>query len=191
MFQKDRKLIISSKLPLVESETAYIWKKINYFVFSFFFVCRWWLKNERFIERYLLERIKTSVGDLQFTVRQKHDLVGHLILPRVFPIGRNVRCVFRLVGQILILAGHGPMSDRYFKACYIYYIYYSRKKTTNILKYFVYCLYQFMSAFTHKHWLWVSWPISITNCNNREYQMCIKNPAEHLPWNLFAKIVNS
>ena len=35
-------------------------------------------------------------------VRQKHNLVGHLILPRVCPIGRNVGCVFRLVGQILI-----------------------------------------------------------------------------------------
>ena len=70
--------------------------------FFFLFVCRWRLKNERFIERYLLERIKTSVGHLQFMVRQKHNLVGHLILPRVCPIGRNVGCVFRLVGQILI-----------------------------------------------------------------------------------------
>ena len=56
------------------------------------------------------------VGHLQFMVGQKHNLVGHLILPLVFPIGQNVRYVFRLAGQILILVGHCPMSDRNFKA---------------------------------------------------------------------------
>ena len=45
-------------------------------------------------------------------VGHKHNLVGHLILPLVFPIGQNVRYVFRLAGQILILVGHCPMSDR-------------------------------------------------------------------------------
>ena len=50
-------------------------------------------------------------------VGQKHNLFGHLLLPRVFLVGQNVRCVFRLVG-------HCPISDRYFTACYIYiYIY--------------------------------------------------------------------
>ena len=57
------------------------------------------------------------VGHLQFMVGQKHNLVGHAILPRVFPIGQNVRSAFRLVRQILILVGHCPMSHRYFKAC--------------------------------------------------------------------------
>ena len=50
-------------------------------------------------------------------VGKKHNLVGHVTLPRVFSVGQNVRCVFRLVGQTLILVGHCPMSDRYFKAC--------------------------------------------------------------------------
>ena len=71
------------------------------------------------LERYLLERIKSLVGHLQFMVEQKPNPVEHLILPRVFHVGQNVRCVFRLVGQILILIGHCPMSDRYFKACLI------------------------------------------------------------------------
>ena len=50
-------------------------------------------------------------------VGQKHNLFGHLLLPQVFLVGQNVRCVFRLVR-------HCPISDRYFTACYIYiYIY--------------------------------------------------------------------
>ena len=69
------------------------------------------------LERYLLERIKSSLRRLQFTVGQKHNLVGHLVLPRIYPFGQNVRCAFRLVGQFLILVGHCPMSDRYFKSC--------------------------------------------------------------------------
>ena len=48
---------------------------------------------------------------------QEHYLFGHLVLPRVFPVGQNVRCVFILVGQFFILVGHCPMSNRYFKAC--------------------------------------------------------------------------
>ena len=34
-----------------------------------------------------------------------------------YPIGQNVQCAFCLVGQILVLVRHFPMSDRYFKAC--------------------------------------------------------------------------
>ena len=49
-------------------------------------------------ERYLLERVKSLVEHLQFMVGQKHNLVGHLILPQIFPVGQNVRCNFRLVG---------------------------------------------------------------------------------------------
>ena len=49
-------------------------------------------------------------------VEQKHDLVGYLILPWICPVGQNVGCVFRLVGQLLILVGHCPMFERYFKA---------------------------------------------------------------------------
>ena len=67
-------------------------------------------------ERYLLERVKSLVEHLQFMVGQKHNLVGHLILPQIFPVGRNVRCNFGLVGEFFILVGHCPMSDRYFKA---------------------------------------------------------------------------
>ena len=71
------------------------------------------------LERCLLERIKSLVGHLQFMVEQKHNVVGHLVLTRVLPVGQNVRCVFCLVGQILILVGHCPMSDHYFKACLV------------------------------------------------------------------------
>ena len=72
-----------------------------------------------FLERYLLQRIKSLVGHLQFMVGKNHNLVGHLILPPLFSVGQNVRCVFRLVGQILILVGHCPMSERYFKTCLV------------------------------------------------------------------------
>ena len=70
----------------------------------YFGYCNLYIRND-LLGRYLLERIKSLVGHLQFMVGQKHNLVGHLILPRVFPIGQNVRCVFRLFGQILILVG--------------------------------------------------------------------------------------
>ena len=47
-------------------------------------------------------------------VRQKLNLVEHLILPQIFSVRQNVWCAFRL---ILTLVGHCPMSDRYFKTC--------------------------------------------------------------------------
>ena len=47
-------------------------------------------------------------------VRQKLNLVEHLILPQIFSVRQNVWCAFRL---ILTLVGHFPMSDRYFKTC--------------------------------------------------------------------------
>ena len=72
--------------------------------------------KKNLLEIYLLERIKSLVIHLQFMVGQKHNLLEHLILPRIFPVGQNVRCVFCLVGQFLILVGCCPMSDRYFKA---------------------------------------------------------------------------
>ena len=84
----------------------------------YFGYCNLFIRKD-LLERHLLERIKSLVGHLQFMVEQKPNPVEHLILPRVFPVGQNVRCVFRLVGQILILIGHCPMSDRYFKACLI------------------------------------------------------------------------
>ena len=55
-------------------------------------------------------------------IGEKHNLIG----PAVFPVGQNVQCVFCLVGKILILVGHCPISDRYFilRLAYIYiYIY--------------------------------------------------------------------
>ena len=47
------------------------------------------------LERHLLERIKSLVRHLQFIVGQKHNLLGHLILPRIFPVGQNVWCLFK------------------------------------------------------------------------------------------------
>ena len=70
------------------------------------------------LERYLPERIKSFVRYLQFMVGQKHTLVGHSILLQIFPVGQNVRYVFRLVGRFSNLVGHCPMFDRYFKAWY-------------------------------------------------------------------------
>ena len=68
-----------------------------------------------FVRKIFLEKIKSSLRHLQFMVRQKYNLLGHLVLPRIFPVGQNIRCVLRFVGQFFILVGHCPMSDRYFK----------------------------------------------------------------------------
>ena len=119
----------------MESETAHIWKKLSDFTFNVFFlfagddvkmnalelnfykVFRYkCFCKKNLLEIYLLERIKSLVIHLQFMVGQKHNLLEHLILPRIFPVGQNVRCVFCLVGQFLILVGRCSMSDRYFKA---------------------------------------------------------------------------
>ena len=70
-----------------------------------------------FIRKDSLSSIKSLTEHLQFMAGQKRNLVGHFILPQIFPIGQNVRCVFHLVGQFLILVGYCPMSNRYFKAC--------------------------------------------------------------------------
>ena len=85
----------------------------------YFRYCTLFIRKD-LLERYLLERIKSLVGHVQFMVAQKHNLVRHLILPRVFPVGQNVRRVFRLVRQILISVRHDPMSNRYFKACNVF-----------------------------------------------------------------------
>ena len=68
----------------------------------YFGYCNLFIRKD-LLQRYLLERIKSLVGYLQFMVEQKHNLVGHLILPRIFPVRQNVRYVFHLVGQFLIL----------------------------------------------------------------------------------------
>ena len=127
----------------MESETAHIWKKIELFYIQCFFFCLFadddvkmnYLElhykvfrykcfcKKTLLERYLLKRVKSLVRHFQFMIGQKHNLLGHLILPRIFPVGQNVRCVFRLVGQFLILVGRCPMFDRYFKACLCYGIY--------------------------------------------------------------------
>ena len=141
---KDRKWIISSQLPLMESETSHIKTKLSHIQCFFLFAdddiktddlelyfCKVLRYNCFFkklytkyfnlftrkdlLERCLLERIKSLASHLQFVVGQKHNVVGHLILPRVFPVGQNIQCVFRLVVQILFLVGHSPISDRYFK----------------------------------------------------------------------------
>ena len=49
------------------------------------------------------------VGHLQFMIGRKHNLAGHLIFPRVFPVVQKARCVFCLVG-------HCPMSNHYLNA---------------------------------------------------------------------------
>ena len=38
--------------------------------------------------------IEKLVGHLQFMVRQKNNLIGHLILPQIFPVRQNVWCAF-------------------------------------------------------------------------------------------------
>ena len=75
----------------------------------YFGYCNLFIRKD-LLERYLLEKIKSLIGHLQFMVGQTHNLVRYLILPWAFPVGQNVWCVFRLVG-------HCPMSDSYFKAC--------------------------------------------------------------------------
>ena len=47
---------------------------------------------------------------LQFMVGERHDPVGHLILPNIFLVGQNVLRVFRSVGQFWIFRGHCPLS---------------------------------------------------------------------------------
>ena len=64
---------------------------------NFYFGYRNLFIRKDLLERYQQERIKSSVGDLQFMVGQRHNLVGHLFLPRIFPVGQNVRCNFRLI----------------------------------------------------------------------------------------------
>ena len=92
--------------------------KMNYLELHFYKVFRYKCFCKRtLLEIYLLERIKSLFRHLQFMVGQKHYLLGHLIFPQIFPVGENVRCVFRLVGQFLILVGCCLMSDHYFKAC--------------------------------------------------------------------------
>ena len=82
----------------------------------YFGYCNLFIRKD-LLDLYLLGRIKSLVGYLQFMVGQKQNLVGHLVLLWVFPVGQNVRCVFPLVEQILIMVGHRKMSDRCFKAC--------------------------------------------------------------------------
>ena len=82
----------------------------------YFGYCNLFIRKD-LLERYVLERIESLVGHLQFMVRQKHNLVGDSILPQFFPVRQNVWCVFLLVGQILNLFRHCPMSEHYFKAC--------------------------------------------------------------------------
>ena len=69
--------------------------------------------NKVLLERCLLERIKILFGHLQFMVGQKHNLVGHLTFPQIFSVGQNIRRVFHLVRQCLILIGYCAMSDLY------------------------------------------------------------------------------
>ena len=94
--------------------------RYKYFCKKLYFGCCNFFIRKDLLESYLLEKIKSLVGYIKFVVGQKHDLVGHLILPRVFPVRQNVWCVFRLVGQILILVGHCLMSDCYFKTCLLW-----------------------------------------------------------------------
>ena len=82
----------------------------------YFGYCNLFIRND-LLERYLLEMIKTLVGHLQFMVGQKHNMVGHIILPQISPIGQNVRWDFCLVGQFLNLVRYCPMLNHYFKAC--------------------------------------------------------------------------
>ena len=112
------------------------------------------------LERCLLERIKSLVGHLQFMVEQKHNLFGHLILPRVFLVGQNVRCVFRLVG-------HCPISDRCFTACYmnIYiYIYVCMYVCIYIIYMYVYISYICMYIYIYNIYLSIYLYLCIYKC---------------------------
>ena len=83
----------------------YLRKVIQYkgFCKKFYFgYCNSFIRTD-LLQRYLLERIKSLDEYLQFMVEEKQNLVGHLILPQVFPVGQNVRYVFHLVVQFLIL----------------------------------------------------------------------------------------
>ena len=59
--------------------------------------------------------VNNNLSDI-FMVEQKYNRVGYLILPPIFPVGQNIRCVLHLVGQFFILVGQCLMSDRYFQA---------------------------------------------------------------------------
>ena len=94
-------IVISVKFFDSSVNKKSFWKK--YFILRKRFKC---VSSTLRTVIYLLEKtylIKSLVRHLQFMVGRKHNLVGHLILPQFFPIRQNVRCVFRLVGQFLIL----------------------------------------------------------------------------------------
>ena len=96
-----RMIVISVKFFDSSVNKKSFWKK--YFILRKRFKC---VSSTLRTVIYLLEKtylIKSLVRHLQFMVGRKHNLVGHLILPQFFPIRQNVRCVFRLVGQFLIL----------------------------------------------------------------------------------------
>ena len=54
-----------------------------------------------FIRKDKFSFIKSLVGHFQFMDGQRNNLVGHLILPQIFPIGQNVQCALHLVGRLL------------------------------------------------------------------------------------------
>ena len=96
----------------------YFWKVVQYKCFCKKLCFAYWnlFIRKVLLERYLLERITSSHRHLQFMVGQKHNLVGHLVLPQIFLVEQNVWCVFCFFRQFLILVRHCPMSDHYFKA---------------------------------------------------------------------------
>ena len=55
----------------------------------YFGYCNLFIRKD-LLERYLLEKIKSFIGHLQFMVGQTHNLIGYLILPWAFPVGQNV-----------------------------------------------------------------------------------------------------
>ena len=85
----------------------YSYKKLN------FGYCNLFIRKDLLKNIFIKKGLKVWSGI--FNLWLDRSIIGHLILPRVFPVGHNVQCVFCLVEQILILVGHCAMSHRYFK----------------------------------------------------------------------------
>ena len=91
--------------------------KINDLELHFYKVFRYkCFCKKTLLEKYLLVKGLKVLSEI-FNLWSGRSIIcsGHLILPRIFPVGGNVWCVFHLVGQFLILVRHCPMFDRHFK----------------------------------------------------------------------------
>ena len=73
--------------------------RCKYFCKKLYFgYCSLFIRND-LLERYLLKRIKSLVGHLQFMVRQRHSLVVYLIYLKFFPSNRMSGVFFVCLGN--------------------------------------------------------------------------------------------